>query len=177
MTAHSMSDPENDDSTRTFGKWVASVQERLSAYLIASIGHRADADDVLQEINLVLWRKRDDFEPGTSFWAWAQRVAFFQIMAFRKRRKRDRLVFDDDVLHLLATEATPLLENETPASRLQHCLDSLPARQRQVIEDHYYRHQSLKDLALSNDTTPAAIGQLLYRARLALHRCINQSSD
>ncbi|BCX47571.1 DNA-directed RNA polymerase sigma-70 factor [Haloferula helveola] len=164
--------PGKDPSAKDFETRVEAVQGRLRAYLTASLGDAHDAADVLQEANLVLWRKRADFEPGTSFWAWAQKVAYFQIMAFRKRRKRDRLVLDDDVLNLLATEATPLLEDESDASRLPACMKALPDRQREVIEAHYFEKQSLKALALRLSSTPAAIGQLLYRARLNLQRCL-----
>ncbi len=74
---------EEDFSNSQFERDINSVQSRLKSYLFASVGNSADADDVLQETNLVLWRKREDFQQGTSFWAWSHRVAFFQLMALR----------------------------------------------------------------------------------------------
>ncbi|MFD2256076.1 sigma-70 family RNA polymerase sigma factor [Luteolibacter algae] len=168
-----------DPSVPHFEHEVGAVQPRLTRYLIASVGNSADVDDILQETNLVLWKKRLDFEPGTSFWAWAQKVAFFQIMAFRKRQSRSRLVLDDDVVHLLAAEAPVVLEQENPANHLQlkTCIETLPDRQREFIHGHYYEKRSLKSLADLHSTSVAAVGQTLYRARLNLQRCLLKSSN
>jgi RNA polymerase sigma-70 factor (ECF subfamily) len=62
----------------------------------------ADADDILQETNLVLWSKQDEFTPGTDFRVWAFRVARYQVMAYRKRQSLDRLVFGDELIDRLA---------------------------------------------------------------------------
>jgi len=37
------------------------------------VRNAADADDVLQETNLVLWRKTADFDPAREFMPWAMR--------------------------------------------------------------------------------------------------------
>ena len=41
-----------------------------------------------------------NFQPGTNF-NWASTVAHYQIMAYRKSMARERLVFTDDVFHVI----------------------------------------------------------------------------
>ena len=48
----------------------------------------ADAEDVLQEANMVLWEKFDQYVPGTSFFAWACRVIRFQVLKYREKQAR-----------------------------------------------------------------------------------------
>jgi len=88
-----------------FVQLLTSHQSRLYAYVLSLLGDRTQADDVLQETNSVLWRKANEFELGTNFGAWMLKVAYFQVMAHRRRLTRDRLVFDDDFLQDIAEDA------------------------------------------------------------------------
>ena len=61
-------------------------QNRLFGYLVTLLGNVHDAHDVLQETNLLLWHKMDDFEPDSEFGAWARECAYFQALAFLRDR-------------------------------------------------------------------------------------------
>ena len=82
----------------------SSHQRRLYLYAITLLPDSIDAEDVLQEANLVLWRKFGGFEPDTDFLAWACRVAFFEVQNFRRTAGRDRLMFNNDLVEQLAEE-------------------------------------------------------------------------
>ena len=78
-----------------FLKLYTGCQSRLYAFILTLVGNPDQASEVLQETNLVLWQKAEQFEIGTNFMAWALKVARFQVMAFRKKQSRDRLVFSE----------------------------------------------------------------------------------
>ena len=63
------------DQTETFIGHVMEHQRELYAFILSMLPNLTEADDVLQETNMVLWRKREEFEPGTNFGAWARTVA------------------------------------------------------------------------------------------------------
>jgi RNA polymerase sigma-70 factor, ECF subfamily len=63
-------------------------QRRIFAYVLALVPHWSDAEDVVQETSAVLWRKFDEFTPGTDFNAWALSIARYQVMNFRKKQRR-----------------------------------------------------------------------------------------
>ena len=88
-----------------FAGQMTQCQRKLHAFIISMVWNPADADDLLQETNLVLWQKADDFDPTRPFLPWAMRFAQLQVMAWLKHRQRQRVVFDDDLVRLLATEA------------------------------------------------------------------------
>ena len=56
-------------------------------------------------VNVVIWQKAANYVEGTDFWRWASQIAYFEVLTYRKRRGRDRLVFDDDLLASVAVEA------------------------------------------------------------------------
>jgi RNA polymerase sigma-70 factor (ECF subfamily) len=54
---------------------IARCQTRRRAFVRCLLVRSDDVDDVLQDINAVLWEKADEFKPGTDFWAWASQIA------------------------------------------------------------------------------------------------------
>ena len=89
-------------SREAFVQLMTEHQGRLYAYVLSLLGDPDQANDVLQETNLVLWRNAGEFQMGSNFRAWAFRIAHFQVMgpsckwtppptsASRKRRTRGR---------------------------------------------------------------------------------------
>lgn len=149
-------------------------QSRLYGYLMTLLGDPDDARDVLQETNLVLWRKIDEFEDIRDFGAWARKCAYFQTLAFLRDRKRDRHIFDDDLLAKFAEEAEASPANEEELSlALRDCLSCLPNRQRQLISQHYQQRVPIRKMAADHGKSESAIKMALMRIRDTLRGCIN----
>ena len=64
---------------------LTGTQSRLYAYICSLIGGAAGARDVLQETNLVLWDKAQEYDPARPFLPWAYRIAYLQVLAYRKQ--------------------------------------------------------------------------------------------
>src|SRR5262249_55793701 len=135
----------------------------------------SQVDDVMQETNMVLWRKADEFQAGTDFWKWASQVARYQVMACWKRRNRDRHVFDLGVLEELADRVQEAaIQADRRQSALRHCLERLPALQRQLLDMGYAVQQSVEQISAAIGRPNGSIRQTLYRIRAALQKCIEQ---
>ena len=136
-----------------------------------------EADDVLQETNLVLWKKAAEFDGSRPFLPWAMRFAQLQTLAWLKRhRRRQRIVFDDDLARLLAEEAAvdePAFEDRRRA--LASCLEKLRPEQRELVARRYEPDGSVKALAEAGGATPKAISDRLRRIRQALLECIQRT--
>jgi RNA polymerase sigma-70 factor (ECF subfamily) len=128
---------------------------------------------VLQEINLVLCRKAEDFCEDTNFNAWAFQIARNQCLAYWKIRARDRLVFDDEAISKIASRAESKLAEMNEKSRaLRTCLGELPRRQRELLEGRYATGGSVKNLAKFLGRSEPSVSQTLYRIRTALVECV-----
>jgi RNA polymerase sigma-70 factor (ECF subfamily) len=167
-----MEQPRNPEE-RMVG-WIASHQAALHRYILSLLPDRSLADDVLQETNLVLWRKAAEYDDSRPFLAWAFTIARYQVMAARRDASRDRHVFNDQLVELLADEH-PTDNDVTPLEEaLQTCLGRLPDHQRALILARYEPGGSVQDLAKAHAKSPGALSILLLRIRKSLEDCIER---
>lgn len=164
------------DPTEEFVFLLGRHERLLRGYLRALIPHAQDADDVLQETKLRLWRAFGQFERGTNFAAWSRKVAFHQVLAYRKKKKRDRLEFSEQFLMVVADE----YENLEPVlmrrdALLQGCVTKLPVDHQRVLHLRYVEQLSLDVMATKLQRTVAAIYRQLSRVRHVLHQCVEKS--
>ena len=163
------------DPNSHFADQLVAIQKGLYAYILTLLPWAEEASDVLQQTNLVLWRDAARFQPGTDFRAWAYRVAYFQVLAQRRKAGRERLRFDDALLRDLADKMQrEPAEAEEEALLLQDCLRKLPPIDRELICRRYDAGVSVKVLAAQLRQSPNAVAVRLYRIRQALLECVQQ---
>ncbi len=161
-----------------FVRLMTEHQGRLFAYVYSLLGNPDAANDVLQEVNVVLWRDSREFRQGSNFKAWAFRVAHFQVMAWRQRQIRDRLVFEDDMLETLANGARETDEMfDRRQERLTGCLEKLTPEHREMIRGRYAEGTSLQELAAGRGMTANAMMQALFRIRQRLMQCVSRYAE
>lgn len=155
---------------------ISSHQAVLHRYILSLLPDRGLADDVLQETSLVLWRKAAEYDETRPFLPWAMSIAWNQVRAARRDASRDRHVFDDALVDLLAQEQMAA-EPDSPArleQALQDCLSQLPRHQQDLILSRYQPGGSVQSLASQYAKSPTAISLVLLRIRKLLEQCINQ---
>jgi RNA polymerase sigma-70 factor (ECF subfamily) len=159
-----------------FGQGLTALQRRLFVYITQLLGRTADADDVLQEVNRVLWEKYAEFTPGTNLAAWAYKVAYFEVLRFRKAKGRDRLRFGDETLAILAAEAAPMAEQENARqAALTGCMEKLTAEDRVLIQRRHLDGVDVKDLASGTSRSEKAVYRALARVRGLLLNCVRKT--
>ncbi|MEM1297388.1 MAG: sigma-70 family RNA polymerase sigma factor [Verrucomicrobiota bacterium] len=173
------SDPPNDGVPAEFIRLLTSSQRKLFAFILSLVRHSSDADDLLQETNMVMWRKWRDFEMGTSFDAWAFTIARFQVMAYRKKQQRSKLHFDDELVELMADDASEILDSDHDPRRvaLGHCLKKLKDDQRRLIAERYEPGGSVNHMAAQQGRSPKAVSEALRRIRRSLMICIEKTLE
>ena len=160
-----------------FVAWIAGSQRPLYAYIRSLMGPCGEADDVLQEVNLVLCRKAREYDGRGRFLTWACRVAYFEVLAHLKRRQRDKgLYFDEAVLEDLAGPLAREAEQfDGRLEALRHCLARLSPANRRMITARYARDGSVQAVALQLGRPAASVRVSLHRIRLALLECIEKT--
>jgi len=152
---------------------IATHQTRLRGLVRCLLIRAADVDDVLQEVNTVLWEKSSDFQVGSDFWAWASQIARFKALNHLRKFSRDRLVFDERLLNELADLAEErLVHVDQRREALEQCLNSLPPAQRQLIDLRYVGGHAVESIGAMIGRPQGSIRQTLYRVRQALLSCI-----
>ena len=165
-----------DRSTEQFIVLLTSNEVRLRAYALSLIPNWADADEVLQQANIVLWQKFGEFEPGTNFLAWSRRVVNLTARDFRKRQRRERVRFSDAFFEAVAEETDRLADLMAERERaLEACLAKLKPEQREMMRLRYEEGGSVETVAAALDRTVQAVYQALSRVRKALFDCVNRA--
>ena len=170
-----MPDPPTPEGVSAeFISQLTGSQRKLYAFILSLVRNPVDADDVLQEANMVMWRKWADFTPGTSFDAWAFTVCRFQVMAFRKKKQRSKLHFDDDLVEILAVDAASEFEDGYDPRRaaLSQCLRKLKPDQRKLVAQRYEPGGCVNDMAAEQGRSPKAVSEALRHLRKKLMTCI-----
>lgn len=164
--------PDHDDFLRHF----VSAEPKLNAYVRAQVMHREDAEDILQEVSIVLWRKYSQFTPGTSFTAWAFRVAHHEILHCRRKYQRSRLEFNESLLGQIAKEAESVAnEQDIREAALADCLDKLPDSERFLLRQRYWQGVKGRALAQLAAHSESAVGRALRRIQARLLACIHRN--
>ncbi len=167
---------QSPDKDVSFVQKLADAQRGLYAYILQLLPNRSDADDVLQATNLVLWVKRSQFAAGTDFAAWAARIAYFEVLTFRKRMGRERIRFDDALVEQLAAEAAAEAEQtDDLLQMLRRCMDKLSAQDRDLLEMQYSFDLRPRQIAERTGRSPGAIAVAMHRIRMSLLECIDES--
>jgi RNA polymerase sigma-70 factor (ECF subfamily) len=128
---------------------------------------------VLQETNLALWNKAEEYDAGRPFLPWAYRVAYLQVLAYRKTCARSRLVFDEELVSELA-EQTEIRDADLDRrlEALGDCIDKLPGPRREILDRRYRDGDSLDQIAERLSKAPNVVAASLYRIRKMLMDCI-----
>jgi RNA polymerase sigma-70 factor, ECF subfamily len=159
--------------TGEFVQLLTSAQSRLYAYICSLVGEAAAARDVLQETNLALWDKAQEYDPTRPFLPWAYRVAHLQVLAYRKRRARSRMVFDEQLVNALAEQAAnDDLDLDQRLEALGHCMDKLPGPRRELLDWRYLHGEPVERIAERLRKAPNVVAASLYRIRKTLLDCI-----
>lgn len=168
--------PTGEDPYRAFMRLFTRHEGALRCLLRTLLPSWDDVDEVMQDVSMVAWTKFDRFDPQTDFARWAATIARYEVLNYRRTKARDRLVFDEDLLLLLADECQEeFAESEQERRALDGCLDKLPAHQRELVLRVYSAGQKIKPIAEEIGVSPNALYKTLGRLRLILLRCIEDA--
>ncbi|SIN96357.1 RNA polymerase sigma-70 factor, ECF subfamily [Singulisphaera sp. GP187] len=168
--------PSSSERVDEFVRLLGQNQRKVFVFVMSMVPSLNDAEEIIQETNLLLWREFDHFQSGTNFAAWACRVALNQTMAWRKRKRRDRLEFTPEFLEAIAAESTAeadRLEERTRA--LAHCIEKLPEPHRRLLRTRYGESRGVEVIGQELGRTVAAVYRSLSRIRHTLHDCVTQT--
>lgn len=167
--------PADAAKVERFAQLLATCQRRVFLYALALVHHAADAEEILQETNLVLWRKFDQYQPGTDFGRWACRIAQLEVLKFREKQGREKL-FSDEFIESLAVEAESAMEQlDRRREALSGCLAKLNEGDRHLVTRRYSESASTRSVAEALGRSVQGTRKALHRIRGALLVCIERT--
>ena len=166
-----------DEETRNYGfnLLVREYQERVYWHVRKMVIDHDDADDLVQEIFVKVWKNLDSFREDAKLFTWIYRIATNECLTFLKRKKRKFFVPINDVQGELSAK----LENEPGISgdeiqlKLQKALLTLPDKQRMVFNMKYFDDLKFKEIAEITKTSEGALKANYHHAVKKIEEFIN----
>jgi RNA polymerase sigma-70 factor (ECF subfamily) len=161
----------SDEFVQLFTKW----QRRLFLFILAQSPNPVEAEEILQETNLVIWRKSHTFSEGTNFYAWCCRIAVLEVLKSRERRRRRTALLSDTFVEAIAREAEESVDSlEDRRRALLACLQRLAPADRDLVRRRYAPGASGKTVAGQLGRPANSVYQSLSRIRRMLLECIKR---
>lgn len=172
-----MDDSSSKDSgSEEFVTELTNHQTSMLAYIRSLAPGGSGARDLLQEVNITLWQKREAFELGTNFKAWAFQTIRYHMLNHRRRlASQGWLIFDDDLIERLSPEFE--IEPDDLEERhlaLRCCLQRLRPQDRELLHHRYATSGSLQEYANLTSRSAGTLKAILFNLRAVLKRCIER---
>jgi RNA polymerase sigma-70 factor (ECF subfamily) len=161
--------PESD-----FLRLFVKNEEALRAFARVLLPTWESVDEVIQEASVVMWRKLAHLDSAESFLPWAKVIVRFEALRLRRDFARDRHVFSQEVLELLAAEATHVEEDvwERERDALAVCLEKLAPHHRELVLAPYAPGGQVSRMAEQAGRSVNSLYKLLGRLREKLVVCV-----
>ena len=174
-----MPSADDQDLMREFVRELTEHQQALRAFVGYLMPGSNGALDVTQEVNLILWKKREQFEPGTNFRAWAFTTARYVVLGYRRRLKKEGLLFfDQDLVEVLAEEWQSQPDgHQRKLAALHTCVEKLSDTDQELLRVRYSSHGGIEQMASRSGRDGASLRTRLFRIRAALKQCVENELE
>ena len=150
----------------------ARHQRQVFSYILTLVPTLEDAEQILIQTNLQLWRKFADYRPHTDFVNWANEVALAEVRVHQRRSSKAQR-FDSDVVDKLVADINGSAEVVADqAESVSACLRGLSGQERALVYARYSQNRSINQLARRLECSPLAIAESLRKIRGRIFRCI-----
>jgi RNA polymerase sigma-70 factor (ECF subfamily) len=152
--------------------WLRAIARRY-------LRQEQDAEDMVQEILIVVHDIRHTYEPGRPFKPWLGTIATRRCIDSLRQRMRRNLheLADEDALAQVADDSVAgmpeaQLEREQDQTEVRRAVQALPARQREAVELLRLRELSLNEAAEESGQAVGSLKVAVHRAMKSLQRAI-----
>lgn len=158
-------DKEDQVKSEEFLNLLMQKQMRIYAFILSVIRNFQDADDIFQETVNTMWQKFPDSQPIQDFVSWGIQVAYYKILDYRKKQKRNvHIHFDSQLFDKVLAAAKHInLDCDDRIEKLKKCLKKLGPRGKKIIELRYYQ-----------DLKPQQISELLGLSVLNVYKIMSR---
>jgi len=154
---------------------LAKNDRSLTLYVLSLCPNVNEAEDILQEVKLVLWQKFSHFEEGTSFIAWARKIAFFKVLSYRKNKAKKVKFVDEALLMEISDDGEDRQELwHRRGLTLDQCISQINEQQKELLKMRYKEQLQIDEMATRLGRNPGAVYRQLSRIRQQLLECVQK---
>lgn len=157
-----------NEATResAFTRIIKKHQERLYWHIRRMVIEHEDANDVLQNMFIKVWKGLDNFREDSQLYTWLYRIATNECLTFlQQKKRRNALSLSDDETNLSnRIKAADNFDFSKLEWKLQLAIQKLPEKQRAVFNLRYFDEMPYEEMSRVLETSEGALKASYHHA-------------
>jgi RNA polymerase sigma-70 factor (ECF subfamily) len=156
---------------------IKKYQEKLYWHIRRLVVDHDDANDVLQNMFIKVWKGLENFREDSRLYTWMYRIATNECLSFIEQQKRRASVSMDEVGEGLANKvkADSNFDGNRLEWKLQLAIQQLPEKQRVVFNLRYYDEMPYEEMSRVLDTSEGALKASYHHAARKIEAFIKEN--
>lgn len=160
-----------------FAMLMTRYQERLYWHVRRLVVSHEDADDVIQNTFIKVFRGLSRFKGNSKLYTWLYRIATNETMSFLQKKKRTQTVSTDDEQDLtMYLRADPFFDGDEVQERLIIAIRQLPEKQRAVFNMRYYDEMKYTEISEVLGTSVGSLKASYHHAAKKIEHFFKEAS-
>lgn len=166
----SLIDEVREGDRSAFGRLARRIEQSIRRWAESFTGDKDDADDVTQDVLILVQRRLPQFEGKSLFSTWLFRITRNVALDRRRREARRRKRLEEMPLSPASSATRDDFDELRLAQLVLHYFDELPARQRVVFELADLHGLSAREIGVRLGMKPVTVRANLFKARRAIRQ-------
>lgn len=150
---------QKESQAKAFEVLVNTYKERLYWHIRRIVLDHDDADDVLQNTFIKVYRNIDGFKGESKLYSWLYRIATNESLTFLKQKSKKAGISDEELKNRMVEnlQSDVYFEGDEIQLKLQRALATLPDKQKLVFTMKYFQEMKYEDISEALETSVGAL--------------------
>jgi RNA polymerase sigma-70 factor (ECF subfamily) len=170
---------EHSNYDQGFRLLVQQYRERLYYHVRRMVGNHEDADDVLQNCFVKVYRNISRFQQNSKLYTWLYRIATNEALTFLEKRKRisTTSLDNEDANWNNRLKAESFVNEDRAVEILKRAIESLPNKQKTVFNLRYYDEMTYADMSEVLETSQGALKASYHHAVKKIEAYVRENAE
>lgn len=157
---------QKDTQSKAFEMLINTYKERLYWHIRRIVLDHDDADDVLQNTFIKVFRSIDGFKGDSKLYSWMYRIATNESLTFLKQKSRKLGVNSEALQERMANnlQADVYFEGDEIQYQLQQAIATLPEKQKLVFNMKYFEELKYEEISEILETSVGGLKASYHHA-------------
>ena len=164
--------------TRNYGfnMLVRGYQQKLYWHVRKMVIDHDEADDLVQEVFVKVWKNLDKFRQDSQLYTWVYRIATNECLNYLRKKKQRFFIPIHDIQGELAQklDSSPYVDGDEIQLKLQKALLKLPDKQRLVFNMKYFDEMKYEEIAEITETSVGSLKASYHHAVKKIEEFLKQ---
>ncbi len=151
---------------RAYTSIIKKYQEKLYWHIRRMVVEHEDANDVLQNMFIKVWKNLENFREDSQLYTWLYRIATNESLSFLEQQKRRSSTSLNDEVGYLSNKlvADKDFDGKKLEWKLQLAIQQLPDKQKAVFNLRYFEEMPYEEMSRVLETSEGALKASYHHA-------------